>query len=167
MARMSMFTASPFRPKGYNQSVMRPHTLGERLGDWRDVIGGIIGELIDPEDFGLDDLEKLLGDFDDLLAEIPVGALKDSFEKRRDECLEKDNPYNRYTCLYQLAQDIKAHLEDEDKKPPATKDDTGRQPEENGFPWVPVGIAAGIGTAALLYLIFRPKTPAANNKKKK
>jgi hypothetical protein len=151
----TLFSASPFKPAGFNQAVT-PLGWRPRMGqfDWRD----IVGEIIDPEDLGLSDVENLLEEFDQLITEVPVGSVRDGFSKRRDDCVAEDNLYKRYKCLYDLFQDIKAHLKNGDKgvTPTPTPTPTAKPPEDT-FPWVPVGIAAGVGVAALLYFAFRKK----------
>lgn len=154
----TIFSASPFKPAGYSQSVMplayRP-VRARGLGQFD--FGDIISEIIDPEDIGLSDIENLLEEFDNLIGQVPVGAVRGSFETRRDGCVAEGNLYKRYKCMYDLFQDIKAHLKNGGNGVTPTPTPTPTKPPEDTFPWVPVGIAAGIGVAALLYFAFKKK----------
>lgn len=156
----TMFSASPFRPKGFTQAVIPAHRLGVSADDVIDI--------------GLDDLNEgtvgeLLGELDGALAAIPLGPLKSDYEARRTACLAKTNVVSKGTCLYELFQDVKRAIRDGEGAAPVKTPTTPStpQPTESEFPWVPVGIAAGIGTAALLYFVLRQKTPPNGGQKKK
>ncbi len=160
MTPRSLFTASPFKPKGYAQAVVPIRRLGQ--DDLLDIFGDIIGA----DEINLSVVEDLLEEFDQLITAMPVGTLKDSYEKQREDCMEKSNLYSKYKCLYDLFQEVKRALKNggDGKVPTPTRDP---KPKENGFPWVPVGIAAGVGLAAVIYLIVRSKAAPANGKNKK
>lgn len=106
----------------------------------------------------LDDAEKaaeqVAGWIDDIIKDVPVGTLKSSYEKRRDDCL-KENIIKRYDCLYELFQDIKREVRgDDDDKPPPKPTFTPPKKEEDTFPYLWVGLA-GAGALALIYFITK------------
>ncbi len=141
----TLFTASPFRPGGYTQSVT-PLYRSARMGQGVDDI---------LQDLGIGSLDELLGELDDLITRVPIGILKSGFEVRRAECMTKST-LPKYNCLYELFQDAKRAARGEDGRAPVpTPTPTPAARPVDTFPWVPVGIAAGIGTAALLYFVFK------------
>ena len=154
MIAHTLFSASPFKPKGYNQAVVPAHRMGG-LDDWVDFFGDFLGV----DDINAGNVNEFLGKIDDLIDALPVGGVKKNFKDQRAECMTK-NLFRKYDCLWGLFQDVKRAVRDEDggapidiTPPPATSP-VSRADE---FPWVPVGIAGGITVAALVYLVVRKK----------
>jgi len=143
----TIFSASPFRG-GYSHAVV-PFRLG----------GGRVDGVLDFLGLDEDDAEGLLKPLDEAIAAVPVGALKSDFEKRRDGCMA-EKIISKYKCLYDLFQDVKSAIKDGDQAPPTGGTPTGgaKTTPPSEFPWVPVGIAAGVGVAALLYFAFKKKS---------
>ncbi len=161
MVAHTFFSASPFKPKGYNQAVAPVHQLGLNLDDLVDFFGDFLGV----EDLNAGNVDEFLAKLDSVIDELPVGAVKSGYSSRRAECMAKGVP-SKYLCLWDLFQDVKRTLRDGDGiiPSPGTPPATPPPPRADEFPWVPVGIAAGIGTAALLYLVFRPRVGAGKKK---
>lgn len=131
----SLFSMSPFRA-GYD---LQPARLG--LGSLLDDITDLVG-----------DVGPLLKDFDAALAKLPVGVAG-PFAARRDECLKKST-VEKYKCLYDLFQDVKKALKDEEDKVSPAPAPVQPQPSGSGFPVVPV-VIGGIAAAAILYAVFK------------
>ncbi len=131
----SLFSVSPFRPSYGLQPVGR---LGQDF----------------LEDLGLDDIDELTGQLDDVIAQLPVGTAG-PFAKRRDECVAKSNVLEKYKCLYDLFQDVKGALRGEEEKQPPVQPPAPRPAaKEGGFPIVPVAIG-GIVVIGVAYMIIR------------
>lgn len=106
----------------------------------------------------LDDLEDTLNEItglvDNLIEQVPVGALKSEYEQRRNACM-KENIVKRYDCLYDLFQDIRKGVDGDTEEPPPRpvfQPSQTQQPEESGFPYLWVG-AAGAAAIALIYFV--------------
>ncbi len=157
MIAHTFFSASPFKPKGYDQAMTPAHQLGLRIDDLFDFVGDFLGV----EDINATAVSDLLKGLDDIIEVLPLGRVRDGFVARRTGCMGESNIVTKYTCLYNLAQDVRREVRDGDGGDPAptpTPTPTGPPaPSADAFPWVPVGIAAGISTAALVYLVLRKK----------
>ncbi len=162
MVAHTLFSASPFKPKGYDQAVTPVHQLGLNLDDFVDFFGDFLGV----DDLNAGNVDEFLSKLDSVIDELPVGAVKSGYTTRRAECMAKGVP-SKYLCLWDLFQDVKRTIRNGDGVTPTTVTPPAVPPPSRAaeFPWVPVGIAAGIGTAALLYLVFRPKVGTTGKKK--
>ncbi len=133
----NMFAGPHFRPA--SRDVVR------RIGS---TLGVLHEEAL--EDLGLDDLIK---DFDNLIAEVPVGVVKESYQKRRDECMDK-SVASRYMCLYNLFQDVKREIKDgggSDTPPLVLPPKEDEPPSNWGWvPWVAGGVLAVGATYAII-----------------
>jgi hypothetical protein len=114
-------------------------------------MGGVIDDIL--EDIGLDEVDDLLGGLDELIADVPVGALKDDYQKRRDACLEKSLP-TKYTCLYDLFQDVKRALRDKDDDLPPKPTLTADKAEADSWGWVPWAVG-GVAAAGVVFAIIQ------------
>jgi hypothetical protein len=134
----SLFSASPFRPV-YGNRTVRLHGLGQ--DDIKDIFGDV-GE----------DVTKLVGDLDQYIEKLPVGVAG-PYAQRRDDCMRKST-LEQYKCLYDLFQDIKKALKDEEERPTVTPGPTIKPSASGGLPIVPI-VIGGIATAAVLYAVFK------------
>lgn len=106
------------------------------------------------EDVGLSDVENITEELDQLLSEVPIGSVRESYETERDECLAKSNIVSKYKCLYDLFQKIKREYKDGRREPPPQTTPPPRPEEpENGFPVVPVAIG-GVVVAVIAYALL-------------
>lgn len=130
---------SPFRPVYGNRTV---HIRG--LG--QDSIQDIFGE-------GGEAVIKLVGELDQYIEKLPVGVAG-PYAQRRDDCMRKST-FEQYKCLYDLFQDIKQALKDEEDRPttPPVKPPV-KPPVSGGLPIVPI-VVGGIAAAAILYAVFK------------
>jgi hypothetical protein len=144
----TIFSTSPFRPGGYSQAVVPISSV--RTGGLR--MGGFFDDALEAIGISPADLDELVGNLDQLIENVPVGVLRESYEKERDACMTKSS-VTKYKCLYDLFQKIKDGGQSGATPPPPKRP----SPPPDTFPWVPVGIAAGITTAALLYFAFKKK----------
>lgn len=107
------------------------------------------------DDIGLSDIENITEELDQLLTEVPIGTVKESYQKRRDECMDK-SIISKYTCLYDLFQDIKRDLKDKDEgvppKPPTVTPTPKKK--ENGIPILPIAVG-GVVLAIIVYALVR------------
>lgn len=139
----TVFQTSPF---GRNSITV------ERTG-WRPVAGLGQGEdLLDSFGGLAEELDELSDNLLDLIDEVPVGSVKKEFETRRDECMTKST-FSKYNCLYDLFQDIKAHLKGQGAALPPPKTPT-KKPEPSTFPYIPVAIGS-VALVALIYVIAK------------
>ena len=137
MVAHTIFTASPFRPKGSSLAMVSANRTGQQLG------------------FTHDELDFLTQGLDALIDQAPIGVLRDSYSTRRTECMAKST-FRKYGCLYDLLQDIKDDAKSEGRDlPPLPTAPAPTPPKADTFPWVPVAIAAGLGTGALVYFVLR------------
>ena len=140
----SFFSASPFRPSyGIQPLLERRRTLGQ------DLLEDIFGEGTE------EDVEGLLGGLESLIGKLPVG-IAGPFTKRRDECLAKSNMFEKYKCLYDLFQDVKKAVKDEEERPTTPTTPPKPPAKDGGFPIVPVAIGA-IAVAAIAFALFKSK----------
>jgi hypothetical protein len=136
----TMFSASPFRPGGYGQAVapLSAPQMGNLFDDALDALG----------------LSDLLDELDKLINSLPVGALRSEYEKERARCMAMSSP-SKQKCLYDLAQKVRKNEPLTTAKPPPPA--TPTKPEGDSFPWIPVGIGAGVVVAAVLYSVLSKK----------